>query len=117
MPHPHRLPRNSLGVLIEAAKARAGLEWWEVELALGIHKGSREAWVNGKVTKPPLIGVCRLAHHLKITGDELMACVVENELPLWIPVEYVERELAREAGKARPPKGPGRGPSEPEGSS
>ena len=42
---------------------------------------------------PPLIGVCRLADYLEITGDELMACIVHDELPPWVPKQFKEREL------------------------
>lgn len=108
MNHPHRLPRNALAVLIEAAKARSGKEWWEIELSLNLTKGSRQAWMNGKVSKPPLYGVATLANHLLITGDELMACVVDDKLPSWVPQAFIDRELSRETPKARPPKGSGR---------
>lgn len=93
--HPRRLPRETVAILLEAAKAREGLQWWEIELALDLTKGSREAWMNGKVTKPPLQGMCRLAQHLNVTGDELMAAVCDDELPEWVPAPFAKRELAR----------------------
>jgi hypothetical protein len=77
------MPANTVGRLLLAAKLREGAEWKQLERELGILKGTREFWLNGRVTRLPLIPVHRLAAALKISGRDLMRAAVHDELPPW----------------------------------
>lgn len=95
MPNPRTRPRNALALLLEAGKLRSETEWWQIDAELGLNKATRDSWLSGKTTKPPVYGICLLSRHLKITPDEMVAAVLDHTLPAWVPRGFIERE-ARE---------------------
>lgn len=70
--------QTALGRLLQERREAAGYSRTRVGDGVGISPGTIEGWELGRVAKPPIHDVLRLAHFLRIRADEIEAAVFEN---------------------------------------
>jgi DNA-binding transcriptional regulator YiaG len=87
-------PRSALGRLLQSRREALGYSRTRAGAILGIPPGTIEGWELGRVTKPPLQDVLRLARFLGISSAEIEAAVLEEGV-----------------GKASPAAAPAPGPA------
>jgi transcriptional regulator with XRE-family HTH domain len=85
-------PRTAVGRLLQHRREALGYSRTRAGAILGIPPGTIEGWELGRVAKPPLQDVLRLARFLGISSTEIEAAVLE--------------ETAGEASPAAPEHGP-----------
>jgi transcriptional regulator with XRE-family HTH domain len=67
---------NGLGRLLRERRVALGYSRARVAEVVGIKAGTLEGWELGRVTKPPVHDVLRLARFLGISADEVEAAVL-----------------------------------------
>ncbi len=67
--------QTALGELLQDRRAAAGYSRVRVGELIGIKAGTIEGWELGRVAKPPIHDVLRLAHFLGISATEIEAAV------------------------------------------
>ena len=92
--------QTALGRLLQARREAAGYSRARIGEFVGIKAGTVEGWELGRVAKPPIHDVLRLAYFLEISAEDVEAAVFEDT-----PVLLPEGELASIDGGGR---GPGR---------
>jgi len=70
--------QTALGTLLQDRREAAGYSRTRVGELLGIKPGTIEGWELGRVARPPLHDVLRLAHFLRISTDEIQRAVFED---------------------------------------
>jgi transcriptional regulator with XRE-family HTH domain len=88
-------PRTALGRLLQARREALGYSRTRAGAILGIPPGTIEGWELGRVAKPPLQDVLRLARFLGLSAAEIEAAVLEER-----GVEAGSPEPSPEAGAA-----------------
>jgi transcriptional regulator with XRE-family HTH domain len=73
------LRRSALGRLLQQRREALGYSRTRLADAVGISAGTIEGWELGRVAKPPLHDVLRLARFLGLTTEELEAAVLEDD--------------------------------------
>jgi transcriptional regulator with XRE-family HTH domain len=74
---------NALGRLLQERRLALGYSRTRIAEAVGIKAGTIEGWEMGRVAKPPVHDVLRLARFLGLTSAEIEAVVLEEgETPL-----------------------------------
>jgi transcriptional regulator with XRE-family HTH domain len=71
-------PRTPLGRLLQARRESLGYSRTRAGAILGIPPGTIEGWELGRVAKPPLQDVLRLARFLGLSAAEIEAAVLEE---------------------------------------
>jgi transcriptional regulator with XRE-family HTH domain len=71
-------PRTALGRLLQARREALGYSRTRAGAILGIPPGTIEGWELGRVAKPPLHDVLRLARFLGLSAAEIEAAVLEE---------------------------------------
>jgi transcriptional regulator with XRE-family HTH domain len=71
--------RNALGSLLQERRAQQGYSRARVAEAVGISPGTIEGWEIGRVSKPPLTDVLRLARFLSIPLDEIEQAALADD--------------------------------------
>jgi transcriptional regulator with XRE-family HTH domain len=71
-------PRTPLGRLLKARRERLGYSRTRASQLSGVNASSLEAWELGRVSKPPIHDVIRLARTLSISMGELERSVLEG---------------------------------------
>jgi transcriptional regulator with XRE-family HTH domain len=87
-------PRTALGRLLQTRREALGYSRTRAGAILGIPPGTIEGWELGRVAKPPLHDVLRLARFLGISSDEIEAAALEK------PSEMTETHRVPESGPA-----------------
>jgi transcriptional regulator with XRE-family HTH domain len=95
----HVNPRQTaLGRLLQDRRESAGYSRTRIAELVGIKSGTIEGWELGRVARPPIHDVLRLAHFLGIAADEIQQAVFEDAgvapAPADAPAEQ-ERKKAR----------------------
>lgn len=72
-------PRNALGTLLQQRRTQQGFSRARVAEAVGISPGTIEGWEIGRVAKPPLQDVLRLARFLSIPLDEIERVALSDD--------------------------------------
>jgi transcriptional regulator with XRE-family HTH domain len=72
-------PRNTLGTLLQARRSQQGYSRARVAEAVGISPGTIEGWEIGRVVKPPLTDVLRLARFLSIPLEEIEQAALADD--------------------------------------
>src|SRR4051794_1811352 len=67
--------QTALGRLLQQRRESAGYSRARVGELVGIKPGTIEGWELGRVTKPPIHDVLRLAHFLRISSEEIQNAV------------------------------------------
>ncbi len=73
-----RSRQTALSRLLQDRREAAGYSRARVGELVGIKPGTIEGWELGRVTKPPIHDVLRLAHFLGIAAEEIQAAVFED---------------------------------------
>jgi transcriptional regulator with XRE-family HTH domain len=71
-------PQTALSRLLQDRREAAGYSRTRVGELVHIKPGTIEGWELGRVAKPPIHDVLRLAYFLKISPDEVQAAVFED---------------------------------------
>ena len=72
-------PRNTLGTLLQERRSQQGYSRARVAEAVGISPGTIEGWEIGRVVKPPLTDVLRLARFLSIPLEEIEQAALADD--------------------------------------
>src|ERR671910_1797254 len=72
----HMSPRQTaLGRLLQDRRESAGYSRIRIGELVGIKPGTIEGWELGRVARPPIHDVLRIAHFLRIPPDEIQGAV------------------------------------------
>ena len=95
--------QTTLGRLLQNRREAAGYSRTRIAEIVGIKAGTIEGWELGRVAKPPIHDVLRLASFLRISADDIQAAVLrEGEVPR--PARVAEdRSVRHGAGQAAVP--------------
>jgi transcriptional regulator with XRE-family HTH domain len=98
--------RSAVARLLHEQRERAGYSRTKLGKILGIRPGTIEGWELGRVDRPPVHDVIRLAEFLRISYDDLLAAVTADGggIPLH------QDDSSGVARKPRPKKAPGAAP-------
>jgi transcriptional regulator with XRE-family HTH domain len=105
--HDHKGSRNmarrqtALGRLIQQRRESAGYSRARVGELVGIKPGTIEGWELGRVTRPPIHDVLRMAHFLGISSEEITAAVFEDAGQVVQPADEPERKERKKGRKPR----------------
>src|SRR5438105_7210049 len=69
---------TALGRLLQQRREAAGYSRARAGELIGIKPGTIEGWELGRVARPPVHDVLRMAHFLRISPDEITAAVFED---------------------------------------
>lgn len=98
--------QTALGRLLQDRRESAGYSRTRVAELVGIKPGTIEGWELGRVARPPIHDVLRLAHFLRIVADEIQQAVFEDAgavpPPEDVPAEP-QRKKARRRGEGAVP--------------
>jgi len=78
-------PRTALGRLLQARREALGYSRTRAGAILGIPPGTIEGWELGRVAKPPLQDVLRLARFLGLSAAEIEAAALQSEVEAGTP--------------------------------
>ena len=67
--------QTALGRLLQERRESAGYSRTRIGELVGIKPGTIEGWELGRVTRPPIHDVLRIAHFLRIPADEIQRAV------------------------------------------
>ena len=67
--------QTALGRLLQERRESAGYSRTRIGELVGIKPGTIEGWELGRVARPPIHDVLRIAHFLRIPADEIQAAV------------------------------------------
>jgi transcriptional regulator with XRE-family HTH domain len=70
--------QTSLGRLLQDRRESAGYSRTRIGELVGIKAGTIEGWELGRVSRPPIHDVLRLAHFLQIPSDEIQRAVFDD---------------------------------------
>src|SRR3954465_13303042 len=70
--------QTALGRLLQERREAAGYSRARVGELTGIKPGTIEGWELGRVARPPIHDVLRMAHFLGISSEEITAAVFEG---------------------------------------
>jgi transcriptional regulator with XRE-family HTH domain len=93
---PHQ---TALGRLLQARREAAGYSRARVGALVGIKPGTIEGWELGRVARPPIHDVLRMAHFLEVPSDEIVEAVFQDAGDVEVPASEPE---GKERKKARP---------------
>jgi transcriptional regulator with XRE-family HTH domain len=105
--HDHKGIRNmarrqtALGRLLQERRESAGYSRARVSELVGIKPGTIEGWELGRVTRPPIHDVLRMAHFLGISSEEINAAVFEDAGQVVQPADEPERKERKKGRRAR----------------
>jgi transcriptional regulator with XRE-family HTH domain len=90
--------QTALGRLLQDRRESAGYSRTRIGELVGIKPGTIEGWELGRVARPPIHDILRLAHFLGIAADEIQLAVFDDAgvapTPADVPAEQ-ERKKAR----------------------
>jgi transcriptional regulator with XRE-family HTH domain len=84
--------QTALGRLLQERRQAAGYSRTRVGQLIGLKPGTIEGWELGRVAKPPIHDVLRLAYFLRISGDEIQEAVFEDAEEIPAPPESPDGE-------------------------
>lgn len=97
-----RVPRQTtLARLLQDRREAAGISRARLGATIGISPGTIEGWEMGRVAKPPIHDVLRLAHYLRITPDEVARATFEDAEPVPPPDEFPGEKERKQARRRR----------------
>jgi transcriptional regulator with XRE-family HTH domain len=99
--------QTSLGRLLQDRRESAGYSRTRIGELVGIKAGTIEGWELGRVARPPIHDVLRLAHFLRISADEIQQAVFDDagEAPIAAdaPSEQERKKGRRRRGEGAVP--------------
>lgn len=94
--------QTALGRLLQERREAAGFSRARVGELVGIKPGTIEGWELGRVARPPIHDVLRMAHFLGISPDEITAAVFEDAGDVAVAADQPERKERKKGRKRRP---------------
>lgn len=95
-------PSTALGRLLQDRREADGYSRARVGELVGIKPGTIEGWELGRVTRPPIHDVLRIARFLRISSDEISAAVFEDAGEVQPPpADQLERKERKKGRKRR----------------
>jgi transcriptional regulator with XRE-family HTH domain len=95
-------PQTALGRLLQERREAAGYSRARVGELVGIKPGTIEGWELGRVARPPIHDVLRMAHFLGVSLDEITAAVFEDAGNVAAAADQPERKERKKGRKRRP---------------
>jgi transcriptional regulator with XRE-family HTH domain len=96
--------QTALGRLVQKRREAVGYSRARVGELIGISPGTIEGWELGRVAKPPIHDVLRLAHFLGISAEEIEAAVFADSGGAPAIAQAAETSARRKRGR-RPAQG------------
>ena len=93
--------QTSLGRLIQDRREAAGYSRTRIGELVGIKPGTIEGWELGRVVKPPIHDVLRLAHFLGISAEEIQQAVFEDAGEVPTAEKAPSEKERKKAGRPR----------------
>jgi transcriptional regulator with XRE-family HTH domain len=93
--------QTALGRLLQERREAAGYSRTRVGELVGIKPGTIEGWELGRVARPPIHDVLRMAHFLQISPEQINAAVFEDAGEVGVGAVQPERQ-ERKKGRRRP---------------
>lgn len=87
--------RGSVAKLLQEQRERAGYSRAKLGELLKISPGTIEGWELGRVERPPVHDVIRLADFLRISYDDLLAAVTADSGGVPAQLDFVARKRRR----------------------
>jgi transcriptional regulator with XRE-family HTH domain len=94
--------QTALGRLLQERREAAGYSRARVGELVGIKPGTIEGWELGRVARPPIHDVVRMAHFLSVPPDEITAAVFEDAGGVAPVADQLERKERKKGPKRRP---------------
>ena len=94
--------QTALGRLLQERREAAGYSRARVGELVGIKPGTIEGWELGRVARPPIHDVVRMAHFLSVSPDEITAAVFEDAGGVAPVADQPERKERKKGRKRRP---------------
>jgi transcriptional regulator with XRE-family HTH domain len=94
--------QTALGRLLQERREAAGYSRARVGELVGIKPGTIEGWELGRVARPPIHDVVRMAHFLSVPPDEITAAVFEDAGGVAPVADQLERKERKKGRKRRP---------------
>src|ERR671934_323689 len=92
--------QTALGKLLQERREAAGYSRARASELIGIKAGTIEGWELGRVARPPIHDVLRMAHFLGISPEEISAAVFEDAGAVEAPADQPARQ-ERKKGRRR----------------
>lgn len=92
--------QTSLGRLLQDRRESSGYSRTRIGELVGIKAGTIEGWELGRVARPPIHDVLRLAHFLGISADEIQQAVFDDTGAAPMPAD-ISDEQARPKPRRR----------------
>jgi transcriptional regulator with XRE-family HTH domain len=93
--------QTALGRLLQQRRESAGYSRARVGELVGIKPGTIEGWELGRVARPPIHDVLRMAHFLGISAEEINAAVFEDAGQVAQRVDEPERHGRKRGRRTR----------------
>src|SRR5205823_3049869 len=97
--------QTALGRLLQQRREAAGYSRARVAELVGIKPGTIEGWELGRVARPPVHDVVRMAHFLDISPDEITAAVFEDAGSISARADQPELQERKKGRRRRRPEG------------
>jgi transcriptional regulator with XRE-family HTH domain len=94
--------QTALGRLLQERREAAGYSRARAGELVGIKPGTIEGWELGRVARPPIHDVLRMAHFLGVSADEITAAVFEDAGDVVPAADQPERKERKKVRKRRP---------------
>jgi len=91
--------QTALGLLLQDRREAAGYSRTRVGELVGIKPGTIEGWELGRVARPPIHDVLRLAHFLRITPEDMQRAVFEDAGGIPSAEEHPGQKERKKAGR------------------
>jgi transcriptional regulator with XRE-family HTH domain len=89
--------QTALGRLLQERREAAGYSRARAGELVGIKPGTIEGWELGRVARPPIHDVLRMAHFLQISPEEINAAVFEDAGEVGVGEAQPERQERKKA--------------------
>ena len=97
--------QTALGRLLQERREAAGFSRTRIGELVGIKAGTIEGWELGRVARPPIHDVLRLAHFLRIPADEIQRAVFEDAGEAPAVEDAADEEERKKVRRRRSPGG------------
>ena len=94
--------RGALARLLQEQRERAGYSRAKLGKILGISPGTIEGWELGRVDRPPVHDVIRMAAFLRVSYDDLLAAVTADSSPIPERQDDPSNVVRRKPGPKKP---------------
>src|SRR3954465_3507274 len=84
--------QTALGRLLQERREAAGYSRARVGELVGIKPGTIEGWELGRVARPPIHDVLRMAYFLELSSDEIASAVFEDVGDVAVPADQADRK-------------------------